>query len=119
MDAFEQIIGQLLIEDKYWVQHSVKIDLTPAEKKLIGKPSTPRPEIDIVALDIQENKVFLIEAKSFLDSPGVYYDAVIIEQAQQEGRYKLLTSENYRNVLSNRLREDWLKSGHINSSTQI
>ncbi len=47
MDAFEQIIGQLLVEEKYWVRHSVKIDLTPEEKRSINKPSTPRPEIDI------------------------------------------------------------------------
>ncbi len=119
MDAFEQIIGQLLTEDKYWVQYSVKINLTPAEKKLIGRPSTPRPEIDIVALDVKENKVLLLEVKSFLDSTGVYYDAVALEQEQQEGRYKLLTSENYRNVIIARLREDWLQSGHINSNTQV
>lgn len=38
MDAFEQIIGQLLVEEKYWVRHSVKIDLTPEEKRSINKP---------------------------------------------------------------------------------
>jgi hypothetical protein len=119
MDAFEQIIGQLLEEEKYWVRHSVKIELTPIEKKTIGKPSTPRPEIDIVALDIKSNTLFLFEVKSFLDSSGVHYEAVIVEQEQQEGRYKLLTSENYRAVLWKRLRTDWLQSGHINSDTKI
>ncbi len=119
MDAFEQIIGQLLEEEKYWVRHSVKIELTPAEKKLIGKPSTPRPEIDIAALDIQTNTIFLLEVKSFLDSPGVYYEHVTAEQTQQEGRYKLLTSENYRVVLWDRLKSDWQHSGHINSETKI
>ena len=33
MDAFEQNIGQLLIEEKYWVRHFVKIDLTPEDKR--------------------------------------------------------------------------------------
>lgn len=119
MDAFESIIGQLLEEEKYWVRHSVKIALTVEEKRNIGKPSTPRPEIDIIALDIKENKIYLLEVKSFLDSPGVYYEAVTVEQEQQEGRYKLLTYENYRNVLWNRLKNDWLDSGHINSETSV
>lgn len=119
MDAFESIIGQLLEEEKYWVRHSVKIDLTVEEKRQIGKPSTPRPEIDIIALDINANKIYLLEVKSFLDSPGVYYEAVTVEQNQQEGRYKLLTSENYRNVLWKRLRNDWLNSGRINTETSV
>ncbi|MBK8586836.1 MAG: hypothetical protein IPN88_15985 [Bacteroidetes bacterium] len=54
MDAFEQIIGQLLVEEKYWVRHSVKIERTPDEKRSINKPSTLRPEIDIVASETTE-----------------------------------------------------------------
>lgn len=119
MDAFEQIVGQLLEEDKYWVRYSVKIDLSKDEKKLIGKPTAPRPEIDLVAFDIRANKIFLLEVKSFLDSTGVKYQDVTQIQTEQAGRYKLLTSENYRRVLAERLRTDWLQSGHINRQTQI
>lgn len=119
MDAFESIIGQVLEEEKYWVRLSVKIELTVEEKRKIGKPSTPRPEIDIIALDLMENKVYLLEVKSFLDSSGVDYESVTVEQEQQEGRYKLLTSENYRNVLWNRLKNDWLDRGLINHETSV
>ena len=80
MDAFKQIIGQLLVEEKYWVRHSVKIDLTPEEKRSINKPSTPRPEIDIVAYDITKDTIFLLEVKSYIDSPGVVCEHVAIQQ---------------------------------------
>ena len=119
MDAFEQIIGQLLEEEKFWVRHSVKVNLTPAEKKLISKPSTPRPEIDIAAIDIKTNTVYLIEIKSFLDSMGVIFEQATATYDVQEGRYKLLTSESYRKVIESRLLIDWKQSGHINDETKI
>jgi len=119
MDAFEKIIGQLLQDEKYWVKHSVKINLSLEEKRSINKPSTPRPEIDIVAYDVNRDTVYLLEVKSYLDSPGVPYDEVAIEQIEQSGRYKLLTAKNYRNVLSASLRRDWLEQGLIGAKTAI
>jgi hypothetical protein len=119
MDAFEKIIGQLLQEEKYWVKHSVKIELTLEEKRSINKPSTPRPEIDIVAYDVNRDTVYLLEVKSYLDSPGVRYDEVAIEQKEQSGRYKLLTAKNYRNVLSASLKRDWIEQGLIGAKTAI
>ncbi len=113
MDAFETIIGQLLTENMYWIKHSVKIDLSPEEKRSINKPSTPRPEIDIAAYKVNTDTLYLLEVKSFLDSPGVYYDEVAIEQDEQSGRYKLLTTKNYRQVLSERLKQDWCESVYI------
>ena len=119
MDAFEQIIGQLLEEEKYWIRHSVKIELTKNEKRDIGTPCTPRPEIDIVALDQSSNALYLLEVKSFLDSSGVVFEQVTENQEQQKGRYKLLTSENYRKVISARLLEDWIKIGTITKDTKV
>lgn len=119
MDAFEQIIGQLLEEEKYWVRHSVKIDLSPEEKRAINKPSTPRPEIDIVAYDSRNDSIFLLEVKSYLDSSGVVLEHVAIEQDEQAGRYKLLTALKYRETLAKRLHQDWCKSGHIKKSTAV
>ncbi len=119
MDEFERIICQLLQEECFWVKNSVKINLTSEEKRVIKKPSTPRPEIDIAAYDVNSDTVYLLEVKSFLDSPGVYYDEVAIEQEVQSGRYKLLTAKNYRNVLAKRLHYDWCESGHIGKETKI
>ncbi len=119
MDAFEKIIGQLLQEQKYWVRHSVKIELSPDEKKAINKPSTPRPEIDIAAYNVYEDTLYLLEVKSYLDSPGVVYEEVAIEQEEQSERYKLLTSKNYRAVLESRLKADWVKAGYIGNDSII
>jgi hypothetical protein len=119
MDAFEQLVGQLLEYEKYWVQHSVKVDLTILEKEKIGKKTTPRPEIDIAAFDIPNNTVYLLEVKSYLDSPGVKFESVIADTEVQEGRYKILTSRNYQNVISKRLLQDWRASGHVNQQTKI
>jgi hypothetical protein len=119
MDAFEKIIGQLLQEEKYWVKHSVKINLTTGEKRSINKPSTPRPEIDIVAYDVNRDTIYLLEVKSYLDSTGVPYNEVAIEQKEQRGRYKLLTAKNYRSVLSTRLKQQWVEQGLIRSQTKI
>ena len=119
MDEFEKIICQLLQENNFWIKNSVKINLTHEEKRAINKPTTPRPEIDIAAYDVKTDTLYLLEVKSFLDSPGVCYDEVAIEQDQQSGRYKLLTAKNYRSVLSQRLKKDWCESGYIGKNTKI
>lgn len=119
MDAFENIIGQLLEEDGFWVRYSVKINLTKQEKVEIGKATTPRPEIDIVAYNSIKKTLYLIEVKSFLDSPGVVFEHVIAQQDVQFGRYKLLTSQKYRDVLVKRLLCDWIEGGLIAEDTNV
>lgn len=119
MDAFEEIIGHLLREDKFLVHHSVKINLNRQDRQAIKKPSSPRPEIDIAAFSPNTDTIYLLEVKSFLDSPGVVLEDVIIQQEHQTGRYKLLTAENYRNVLRERFLADWRATGHLKPSTKI
>lgn len=119
MDSFEQIVGKLLEEDSYWIRHSVKVDLSKDEKRLIGKPSAPRPEIDIVALDAVSNTLLLIEVKSYLDSAGVRADQVKTNTEVQIGRYKLLTSSNYRSVIEERLVADWTIKGIIKEKPTV
>jgi len=119
MDSFETIVAQLLIEDGFWVMTSIKVDLTKEEKKKINKPTTPRPEIDIIAFNLKNNTLFLIEVKSFLDSRGVVLNELQKKSDIQKGRYKLLTSDKYRNIISKRLFEDLSKKGLINTKTKI
>jgi hypothetical protein len=119
MDAFEVIAGLLLENDKYWVRHSVKVNLTKEEKVKIKKPSTPRPEIDIVAFDTVQNILFLLEAKSFLDSGGVVYEKVVEKNEFPSGRYKILTSEKYQKIIVSRLKTDWIAAGIINKKTKF
>lgn len=119
MDAFEEIVGQLLEEEGFWVRHSVKINLTKDEKVKIGKPTVPRPEIDLVIYSIPHKKVYLLEVKSFLDSPGVKVDAVTDDNEVRDGSYKLLTSQIYRETLVARLKEDWGQNGVIEKDVQF
>jgi len=49
MNAFEALIALLLRRQGYWVQTSFKVKLTKAEKRRIGRPSSPRWELDLVA----------------------------------------------------------------------
>lgn len=55
MNAFEDIVAYYFEEEGYWVRKTVKVNISKEEKKLIGLPSMPRPEIDLVALKVKEN----------------------------------------------------------------
>ena len=49
MDAFEQLVCQILSIKGFWVRPSFKVELTKEEKLAIGRHSVPRWELDIVA----------------------------------------------------------------------
>jgi hypothetical protein len=116
---FEAIIRTLLEADHYWVQSSFKVDLTLEEKHQIGKHAMPRAEIDLLALDFAKNEVLVVEAKSFLDSPGVRLEELAKEHDIPDGRYKLFTSTRYRTIVFNRLHLQLCKHGMANADTKI
>ncbi|HCE4545016.1 TPA: hypothetical protein NGR73_001338 [Vibrio parahaemolyticus] len=117
MDYFESIIKTLLETDGYWVKQSFKVNVTKQEKRDIGKHSIPRPEMDLIAYNPKINQVIVMEAKSYLDSPGVRLDSLINETEIPEGRYKLFTCSNYRAIVFNRLKQDLLELGLCNENT--
>ncbi len=119
MDQFESILGTLLRADGYWVSHSVKVNLTTEEKREIGKPSIPRPEIDLIALKFSTNTILALEAKSYFDSGGVSLSSLQEEHDVPEGRYKLFTSERYRNIVFRGLLRQLTENGMANSDTTI
>lgn len=41
MDAFEQLVAELFFTEGYWVQTSVKVELTKEEKRAIGGAQAP------------------------------------------------------------------------------
>ena len=49
MHAFEELIAEILEANGYWVRHSFKVALTREDKLRIGRPSSPRWVIDILA----------------------------------------------------------------------
>jgi hypothetical protein len=119
MDHFEGIIAALLEAEDYWLRRSFKVELTGEEKRRIGKPSIPRPEIDLLALHFSKNEVVAFEVKSFLDSPGVRLASLQEEHEVPEGRFKLFTSQRYRSVVLTRLLQDLIASGMANPDTKV
>ena len=73
MNVFEDIVAQYLENQGYWVKQSVKVNISVKDKRTIGLPTMPRPEIDIVAFRAKGNELLMIEAKSYIDSQGVYF----------------------------------------------
>jgi hypothetical protein len=119
MDSFESIICTLLEADHYWVRRSFKINLKAEEKRKVGKPTMPRPEIDLLALSFSKNEVIAFEAKSYLDSLGVQLAELQQENDEQKGHYKLFTSKRYREVVLARLKQDLIDQRMANSKTTI
>jgi len=120
MNAFEEIVKQYLEAEGYWVRQSVKVEISKGDKKEIGLPTMPRPEIDLVALNVKRNELLLIEVKSLLDSYGVWYEAVSGEdKPEYTKRFRLFNDNKFREVVTRRLREEYLNQGLINESTKI
>ena len=111
MDYFEGVVKTLLEREGYWVRQSFKVGLTKKEKRDVGKPSLPRPEIDLLAYKPAKHEILALEAKSFLDSPGVNVDDLSVEYDEPTGRYKMFTCTKYRETILSRLAVDLLAAG--------
>src|SRR5262245_15817057 len=116
MDHFESLLTTLLEAEGYWVRRSFKVKLDKAEKRQVARPSLPRPEIDLLALRFSSNEVLALEAKSFLDSPGVKLKDLRAAFDVPDGRYKLFTCASLRSVVLARLLQDLIACGMANSA---
>ena len=103
MDAFEQLVSEILWMEGYWVRTSVKVELTKKEKRLIGRPSNPRWELDIVAYNGRENLLRVVECKSYFDFTGVRASAFDGSNADHAKRYKLFNEPELRRIVFKRL----------------
>ncbi|MEM7243262.1 MAG: hypothetical protein AAF429_13845 [Pseudomonadota bacterium] len=119
MDFFESAIKTILEDQGLWVMSSFKVELTKDEKAQIGRPTIPRPEIDLIAFDFAKNTVTAWEVKSFLDSGGVKIKELEERFEIPSGRYKLFTCQNYRDVVFARLKKQLIASNRISKSTLI
>jgi hypothetical protein len=108
MHAFENLIEEILEAEGYWVQHSYKVSLTKEDKQQIGRPSSPRWEVDMLAYRAPDNLVLAVECKSYLDSPGV--DLADIQGGRYADRYKLFTDPELRKVVFRRIAADLVKA---------
>ncbi len=118
MDSFEQVVATILGRAGYWVRTSVKVALTGDEKREIGRPSSPRWELDIVAYSGSRNELLVVECKSFLDSPGVRAASFEGLKAEEETRYKLFSDEVLRRVVLGRLESELVEQGFCPAGTK-
>lgn len=119
MDSFETLVGSLLEKDGFWVRTSVKVELTAEEKRKIGRHSSPRWEIDLVAYKAKSNELLVVECKSFLDSPGVRDRGLKGTDANETKRYKLFNDNVLRKAVIGRLVEQLVASGSCTSSPSV
>lgn len=96
MNAFEEVVAMLLRGEGYWIMPNFKVVLTKEEKRAIGKPSSPRWEIDLVAYKGATNELIAVECKSFLDSRGVVFKEGALHRANT---YKLFNDKPLRDVV--------------------
>lgn len=116
MDAFESLIATLLRREGYWVETSVKVNLTPEEKRAIGRHSSPRWELDVVGYSGAKNEVVAMECKSFLDSPGVLCRNGKLEPPE---RYKLFCEPKTRAVVLEQLAKQLVESGRCAPGVKV
>jgi hypothetical protein len=119
MNAFEQVVSDILRMEGYWVHNSVKVEITKEEKRKIGRHSSPRWELDVVAYSGSDNILRIVECKSYLDSPGVRLRGVDGSDPKEAKRYKLFADPTLYDVISNRLKIQFVKSGTCPSDARI
>ena len=119
IDKFENIVTTLLEEEGFWVRHKFKVSVSLEEKKQIGKQSSPKPEIDMLAFNLRTNEVLALDVKAYLDSPGAKLSLLQEEHDVPTGRFKLFTSERYRSLVLARLLQDLITLGMANAETKV
>jgi hypothetical protein len=119
MDAFEQLVSEILWMEGYWVRTSVKVDLTKEEKRLISRHTAPRWELDIVAYRGRDNLLQVVECKSFLDSDGVRAASFDGSSTKHAERYKLFNEPELRRVVFNRMCLQFSDSGACSKSPEV
>ncbi len=117
MNSFESIVRTIFENNGYWVKTSFKVELTKGEKRKIGRPSSPRWELDIVAYKGGSKEILVIECKSYLDSSGVKTDG--LKNGKYKERYKLFNEEILRDVVFNRLLTQLIESGSCTEGTTV
>lgn len=118
MDAFESVVASILEQDGFWVRTSYKVNLTKEEKREIGRPSSPRWELDIVAYRAGDNLLRIVECKSYLDSRGVSMKA-FEPGTRFAKRFKLFNEPDTREVVIGRALTQLQQSSAIQQNPRV
>lgn len=118
MDAFEELAAEIFWNEGYWVRTGVKVELTREEKVRIGRHSSPRWEIDLVAWSAARNELLALECKSYLDSGGVHA-AHFLPGSKYAHRYKLFHDPVLRSTVLERLRVQCVEQGLCTADASV
>jgi hypothetical protein len=105
VDAFEDLVARVFRGEGFWTRQNYRVSLTKQDKVALGKPSLPRPEVDVLAYQPVENKIIWEECKSYLDSSGVHIDAFNGRNPVFAKRLELFTDAPLRELVTQRLME--------------
>ena len=119
MNAFESLVGCILERDGYWVKFDYKVELTKEEKRAIGRHSSPRWEIDIVAYKAGTNELRVVECKSYIDSPGVRFKGFDGSDPKEAKRYKLFNEAKLREIVLHRVAAQLEDSGSCKPNPKV
>lgn len=95
MNAFESLAALLFERNGYWTISNYKVDLPKHVKKAVGRASAPRWDIDLLAYNVRDKVLLVIECKAYLDSNGVQYND-LVQGDKGSDRYKLFTDHKLR-----------------------
>ncbi len=113
------VVAAVLERTGYWTRTSVKVELTREEKHKIGRRSSPRWELDVVAYEGATNELLVVECKSYFDSRGVPYSAFDGSSAKDTKQYKLFTIPILREVVLHRLAVQMTNAGFCSEHPKI
>ena len=117
MDSFESIVKTILEYQGFWVQTSYKVNLRKEEKRNIGRPSSPRWEIDVLAYNGSKNEVYAIECKSYLNNPGVRYES--FNNGIDSDKFKLFNDANLRRIVFGRLKKQLVENNSCHKGVKV
>lgn len=112
MDAFEQIVKIVLEGQGWWVRQGYKVELTKEEKVVMGRYSSPRWEIDLLAYKPESDQILIVECKSFLDSFGVRASEFIDSEGPDQGPIQAVQRSQTPQTL-------WSTGYKLNSSEKV
>ena len=119
MNAFENVVASLLERDGFWVRSCFKVDLSKEDKVEMGRPSSPRWEIDLIGYRARDNELRIVECKSYLDSRGVPLAAFDGTNLAYAKGYKLFSEPVTRSVVLRRLEVQLVELGAIHPNPHI
>lgn len=112
MISFEYVAAMLLEDEGYWTRTRFKVPVSKQDKKDLGNPSMPRPEIDVVGYKPRTNELRLVECKSYLDSGGVSVKH-LTPGSKYASRLKFFNNQALRKLVERRVLEQLAETGSL------